>query len=198
MEREAQDWLESDEINRKVEEQGGGTLISNEPDLTKFLKGQFNNRRFAQGRVQHLIETIEHAKPWLKSIITTRDTLSHYQPYIHFGFLWDSENECPTPPFVETDSGTVGIEDFMTNQIEQLTSYCTHFIAWTISCAIPIEQLIQVLDEMEKRVIGARWAMDLSLAYWKLSSRVLHLYTEADVEKARTLREQRVRRAQSG
>ncbi|MEK6408128.1 MAG: hypothetical protein AABN34_14300 [Acidobacteriota bacterium] len=155
----------------------------------KFLKGQLEDRRFTRGRVQQLIEIIEQAKPWLKTIITVRDTLSHYQPYVHFGFGWDAETQRVVPPFVETDIGSLGIEDFMARQIEHILAFSTQFIAWAISCSIPIDQHIQVLDEMEKRVIGARWDMDLSRAYWKLATEVMYAYTEADVERARSLRQ---------
>jgi uncharacterized protein DUF5615 len=86
------------------------------------------------------------------------------------------------------------IEDFMTRQIEHLLAFCTQFIAWAISCSIPIDHHIQVLDEMEKRVIGARWDMDLSRAYWKLATDVMYAYTEVDVERARSLRQQEERR----
>lgn len=169
------------------------TYKSHGDGVVKFLKGQLKDSRFTSGRVQQLIEIIEQAKPWLKTIITLRDTLSHYQPYVHFGFGWDAETQRIVPPFVETDIGRLGIEDFMARQIKHLMAFCTQFIAWAVSSSIPIDQHIQVLDEMEKRVIGARWDMDLSRAYWKLATGVMYAYTEADVEKARRLRRQEQR-----
>ena len=90
------------------------------------------------------------------------------------------------------------IEGFMGQQVEHLSSFCTQFIAWAIGCAIPIEQRIQVLDEMEKRVIGARWDMDLSRAYWKLSTGVVNVYTEADIERARMLRAEEIQGTSTG
>jgi hypothetical protein len=80
------------------------------------------------------------------------------------------------------------MEQVMPVQIENLTWFCTDFIAVAMSCLIPLEQGIQSLDEMEKRVIGARWGMDISRAHFKLASDVLFAYTEADVEEARNRR----------
>lgn len=148
------------------------------------------NLELTPGRIDWLIETIEKAKsPWLESVIRIRDTFSHYRPEINFGFQWNSELEEIIVPQFETDNGYRPFDVVMGDLIESLIRYCTEFIAIAVSCAIPLEQGIQVLSDNEKEFISARWNMNLSRAQWKLASNMIVHYTETDIENARKLAE---------
>jgi len=153
--------------------------------LKKFKK---TNHKLTVGRIDWLIEEIEKAKsPWLESIITIRDTYSHYRTEINFGFEWDkSVGRIKVPVSVEENHP---LNLVMENLTDYLISYCAHFIAISISCLIPLETHIQGMGMMEKRYIGARWQMDLSKAEWKIASNVIREYTEDDIKKAKSFGE---------
>ncbi len=97
------------------------------------------------GRVDWLIEIIEGAKSsWIESVIRIRDTFSHYRPEINFGFGWDASTESISLPAFETPDGYQQFDLVMEKLIEHLVGYCTNFIAIAVSCAIPLEQGIQL------------------------------------------------------
>ncbi|MDT5063602.1 MAG: hypothetical protein QOH63_4061 [Acidobacteriota bacterium] len=152
------------------------------------LQGKKNDERLTPGRINWLIEEIEKASDWLASIVRTRDTISHYRPYVNFGFEWDANAGRVRVPTADQNGSIMPLHIIMREQTEALIGYSTNFIAIAVSCAIPLETRVQVMDEMEKRYIGAKWGMDLSRAIWKLASNVIRLYTENDIEEAAKLR----------
>ncbi len=153
--------------------------------VVKHLQSKKKDKRLTPGRIDWLIEEVQKARdPWLSSIIRVRDTISHYRPYVHFGFEWDAEASRVRVPTAEQNNSRKPVHVIMREHTESLIVYSTIFIAISVSCAIPLETRIQVMDEMEKRYIGANWGMDLSMAIWKLASNVMRQYTEKDIEEA--------------
>lgn len=153
-------------------------------DVVKYLKGHRNNNKLTPGRVDWLIEEIEKVGDWLASVVRIRDTMSHYRPYINFGFEWDAAAASLRVPTADQNGKIRPLHEIMREHTEVLIGYSTHFIAIAVSCTIPLETRVQVMDVMEKRYIGARWGMDLSRAAWKLASNVMRRYTEKDIEEA--------------
>lgn len=138
------------------------------------------------GRIDWLIEIIEKAKsPWLEWIISIRDTFSHFQSDINFGFGWDPESETVMLPSFETQGGYEQFDLVMAQLIDHLIRYCSDFIAVSITCAIPLEQEIQQMSANEREYMSALWNQDLSRAEWWPARNVIIHYTEQDIEQAR-------------
>lgn len=168
---------------------GGGSLSrygNKGTEVASYLKKQKErNSKLTPGRIDWLIELIEQARdPWLKSAIAIRDTVSHYRPYIHFGFGWDPTAYRVVVPMNSTEGVDRPLFLALKQQIDHLIGFTTEFIARAVSCAIPLDLHVQVMDEMEKRYIGARWGINLSRVTWKLHSDVLIDYSEKDIADA--------------
>ncbi len=161
--------------------------------IIKTLNNLKKNRKLnlTLGRVNWLIEEIEKTKSlWLESVIKLRDTISHYRSDITFGFEWDNEVGRIRVPSSETNKGYQPFYKVMEELTESLINYSANFTAIAVSCAFPLSTGIQVMDDMEKRYIGARWQMNLNRAIWKLGSNVIRDFTEDDIESAKKLAEE--------
>ena len=154
------------------------------PTLRQLKKDKKLN--LTQGRIDWLIEIIEKAKsPWLESVINIRDTFSHFQSDINFGFGWDSKEGTITPPSFRTESGNQQFDLVMEQLIDHLIHYCADFIAIAISCAIPLDQRIQQMSANEKEYMSALWNQDLSRAEWWPARNLIIDYSQEDIEQAR-------------
>lgn len=161
-------------------------------DVIKALQQMKKNNKLklTHGRVDWLVELIEKAKsPWLESVIRIRDTFSHYRTDFEFGFSWDSSLETVLLPQFQINDGFRQFDLVMEELVESLIAYCTDFIAIAVSCAVPLEQHIQVMSLNDRAYISARWNQDLSRARWKLASNInmIQEYSADDIERARQL-----------
>ena len=116
-----------------------------------------------------MIELIERARePWLRSMISVRDTLTHKTPYVHFGFSWDVVKNAIAPPLADVDGVPVPVADLMEIQLGHLIGYVREFIAWALACAVPLEIHLQPMEESEKSAMTAKWGINLTNAQYIL------------------------------
>lgn len=154
--------------------------------IERLNKLKKTNHSLTVGRIDWLIEEIEKTKPWLESVIRIRDTYTHYRSEIHFGFAWDKAVGRAKVPHADMDGKSHPLNFVMGELTEPLITYCTNFIAITVSFAVPLTTGVQVMADDEKAYIGARWQLDLSRAIWKIASNVIRTYIEEDIANAKT------------
>lgn len=134
------------------------TYGNNGKVVIDYLEDKKNNNRLVPGRIDYMIELIESARePWLRSMISVRDTLTHKRPYVHFGFSWDFTKNAITPPLADVDGVPVPVADLMEIQLGHLIGYVREFIAWALACAVPLEIHLQPMEETEKIQMSAKW-----------------------------------------
>lgn len=102
--------------------------------VVKHLQSKKKDKRLTPGRIDWLIEEVQKARdPWLSSIIRVRDTISHYRPYVHFGFEWDAEASRVRVPTAEQNNSRKPVHVIMREHTESLIVYSTIFIAISVS-----------------------------------------------------------------
>jgi hypothetical protein len=156
------------------------------------------NKKLTHGRIDWLIELIHQVKdPWLKPLITLRDTISHYRSFIGIGFTWDSAENAIRVPMGNANNLQYPLVEIMEKETEQMIDYSREFIARTVLCAVPLDIPFHQMSEMEKKYFSEAWGKDVTRAVYNLSrSKMPYDYTERDVEAARAKRKLEMEREQ--